>query len=84
MGDDTPKRKPFWKREKIWFALIIGAVPILNEKLGLGLSIETVLSAVAPFAALLGIEGIGDWISRHHESRARRDITANGAGAGGK
>lgn len=77
--DNAPKRKPIWKREKVWLAVLIAAVPVLNEMLGLDLSIETVLGVVAPFAALIGIEGFADLVKVHHESRARRDA-ANGGG----
>lgn len=76
--DNAPKRKPIWRREKVWFAVIIAAVPVVNELTGLDLGLETVLGVIAPFAALLGIEGFGDLVSRHHESRARRDAVNGG------
>lgn len=76
-----PGRKPFYKREKVWLAVLIAAVTIANDKLGWQLDPWTLIAALTPFAALIGIEGAGDLISRHHESAASRTLQVNGHGA---
>jgi len=88
MADDTtvaradaagPTRKAFWKREKFWLILIIGAIPVVNEATGLNLSTETVLKVMGALGSLVGFEMIADLVKVHHESRSKRDIVVNGS-----
>lgn len=45
--------KLFLRSRKFWLALIAALVPVLNVKLGLGLTEEQVIAAVMPLIALI-------------------------------
>ncbi len=79
MSDATPataapgavarKRKPFWRSHKVWAAALAAAVPILNRLLKIELSPTEVAEAMAPFLALIGVEGGADLAKVWHEAK---------------
>lgn len=55
--------KPFWKKKKVWAAVIPAVVVLVNEICGLDLEPEVVAGIVLPFIAFI----IGEsWIDSKH------------------
>lgn len=80
----APKRKPIWKREKVWVLLVVGAIPIINEVSGLNLKPATVFQIMAVIGSLAGFEMLADLLKVYQEAKTKREIQTNGKNGGGK
>ena len=49
-GVEVNGEKPFWASKKFWLTICAALVPVINQKFGIGLDVETVATVVAALA----------------------------------
>jgi hypothetical protein len=73
----APKRKPIWKRQSVWTALLAAGVVVL-EHYGLGGTMpwDKLALMLLPFLMLIGVEGGADIVKVYREWKARLEPLA--------